>query len=361
MENVFDALSKNMAQVSRRQLLGAFVRGAVGAFLASTWLGSRSAWAQSGACAACGTCLTYDASTGQLAACSETCEAQTLCSTALGYGPYKKLTADLGRQGYKQTGGCTALIYVKGRSQTQVFDTGYVNTNNSSLTSHLYVIWAATGKPSAFIIEYQNGTPLYGYLATKNGTETIVLPAVPATGPTVTDVSGVSSDRLGNEVGIQPRMTNGRARSASDDWCDRFCEISADIGEEACSDILAAEASIEAIETGVPGMILFALSVAICFGIATCSSWCPEVFSTCSSGQIPCASGEGCCASCDSTNCIGTCVNGACVVQTCTGTPCSNPGASIPTYCCNTPGYNACCPDDSSPGCIDNPSNCHVT
>jgi hypothetical protein len=181
MENAFDALSKQLAQVSRRQAIGTFFRGAVGAFLASTWFGSRSAQAQSAACPTCGTCYIQNATTGAMEACEATCGAQTLCNDVQSNGAYSHLAAALTSL-YFQPTGYSALISVNGTSETVIFETNYVTSPNSpgvTSTAQLFVVSSPSGKACYAVVFDQNGNPTSGYIPSTSGIQQIAPPPPP--------------------------------------------------------------------------------------------------------------------------------------------------------------------------------------
>lgn len=175
MEHAFDALSKRLARgVSRREAISTLLRGAVGAFLVSAGFTKFSLHAQSGSCTACGTCAMTDGS--KLVACTDPCGAQTLCNTAQSYAPYQALVTTLAALSFQATT-YDSLLSGTGKKQTQVFHTAYVNPTDSSSTADLAVVWASGGQVSAFATQYQNGSPLWGYVV--NGTSVVQIAPPP--------------------------------------------------------------------------------------------------------------------------------------------------------------------------------------
>jgi hypothetical protein len=175
MENAFDLLAKNLAVVSRRQAIGTFLRGTVGALLGSLWFGGRSMRAQSTACTECGTCFIQNATTGGIEAYTTSCVAQTLCNDVQSYGPYTQLTALLEAH-YFQPTGYSALFSVSGTSITKVLQTTYVNPAITGNTANLFVIIAPGKQVAAFAVTYQSGDPTSGYTVGTSGIQVIAPP-----------------------------------------------------------------------------------------------------------------------------------------------------------------------------------------
>ena len=168
MEHAFDALSKRLARaVSRREAIGTLLRGAVGTFLVSAGFTRLSLHAQSGACSVCGTCTMVAGS--KFEACTDPCEAQTLCGTAQNYAPYQTLVSNLADTGFQPTT-YSALISVQGKNQIQVFLTNYVGTD-PSYTANLFVVWAPGSQVAAYVIEYLNGNPTWASIV--NGSSVV--------------------------------------------------------------------------------------------------------------------------------------------------------------------------------------------
>ena len=184
MEHLFDSLSKELARVSRRQAIGTFVRGAVGALVASTWFGSRSAQAQSAACTTCGTCQVYDSSTGAFTSCANACEAQVVCNAIQSYHPYSQLAAMLPNINGLQATGYNVLLFETPNYNTAVFQTTYASSQDLSTTADLFVVLGpAKGEVMAYAINYQNGVPTYAYGVGASCIEQIVLPPPPPSSP----------------------------------------------------------------------------------------------------------------------------------------------------------------------------------
>src|SRR5579862_5740020 len=149
MEHLFDSLSKDLAQVSRRQAIGTFLRGAVGAFLVSAGFVGRSLRGQSAACTACGTCYKQNPTTGKMEACKDRCEARALCNTAQSYNPYAELAAMLPNINGLQPTSYSALISVNGTSETTIFQTNYLTSPNSlgvTNTAQLFMVSSPSGQ-----------------------------------------------------------------------------------------------------------------------------------------------------------------------------------------------------------------------
>ena len=178
MENSFDAFSKRLAQVSRRQVLGTFIRGTLGAILASAGATRRVMRAQSPACSACGTCVEQNATTGKLVACKASCAAQALCEKTQSYHPYLDLTDILAALQY-QAVGYSALISASRTSVTYIFKSAYTNLVVPGQTADIFTVWAPGEQTAAYAVTYLNGNPTYGYAVGASGVQGVIPPPAP--------------------------------------------------------------------------------------------------------------------------------------------------------------------------------------
>jgi hypothetical protein len=175
MEHAFDTLSKQLARgVSRREAISTLLRSAVGAFLVSAGFTKFSLHAQSGACAACGTCQAADFSTGQVQSCTNPCAAQLLCDRAQSYGPYTQLAAAMVALGYEFSS--YSAITVTGLPPAkQVLSVAYTSGNGA--TANLIVGWLSGGQMASYAISYDSsGNPINGYLVNSSGDIEAILP-----------------------------------------------------------------------------------------------------------------------------------------------------------------------------------------
>lgn len=180
MEHSFDTLSKEMARaVSRREAIRTLLRGSVGIFLMSAGFSRRSAQAESTACTACGSCATLNVTTSEIATCTESCEAQTLCNSAQSYAPYQLLTSTL--EGNFQAVNYDALISINSSSQTQLFHTVYVSPTDSTQTADLFVVWGTGAEVVAFAALYSGGIPTASYIV--NDSSVVQLEPLPQSPP----------------------------------------------------------------------------------------------------------------------------------------------------------------------------------
>jgi hypothetical protein len=178
MEHAFDTLSKSIAQttISRREAMATLLRGAAGALLMSMGF-VKSSRAQSGACAACGSCATLDVGLNTITTtCRQSCEAQTLCDAAQKLAPYQLLTSTLTFLGFRPST-YDALLSIQSSGSTRFFHTTYLDPVFSSNTADLFVVWAPNKQVSAFAIQYQNGSPIWGYIVNGSSVEQVVPPA----------------------------------------------------------------------------------------------------------------------------------------------------------------------------------------
>jgi hypothetical protein len=336
MEHLFDSLSKQLAQVSRRQAIGTFFRGAVGALVASTWFGSRSAKAQSAACAACGTCQIYDASTGALTSCTNACEAQVVCNAVQSHAGYTDLAAVLTSTNGLQATGYSLLLLETTNYKTAVFQTTYASSQVPSNTADLLVVWGpAKGQVTAYAINYVSGVPTYSYQAAANGMQQVFLPQVPPASAPRASTKAVSPDET-KEVCEYALLT---------------CLAGATLG--ATGLCLAAAAGVaEAIATyGATTPTAISLAQACDTAFANGRSACEAIIEDwceCPKGTTECVLPDGtfkCCTCADYCFAPYTCVNNACVMGTCAigGVPCAG-AYGFSFICCGTVNnFNVCC------------------
>lgn len=356
-ENVFDSLSKTLAQASRRQAIGMLFRGVLGGLATYVGFANRQAHGQSGTCTQCGTCSQYNPATGEITPCKAKCEAQTLCGSAQSNNTYMQLTAMLTNISALEPTGYSALITASAKSAVKVLQTTYVSSFSPSTTANLFVVWGPNaGQVSAYAVQYQNGTPAAGYyVMTGTGITQIAPPYVASPGAT-----NAIEDRVDSQIALP------QSGSCVTSECAGVCST---ISFTACtSDIVATCAAIGI--AGPEATVLCILALAgLCY-VATkkaCEQSCNQ-FCNCPPGQTLCTYTNGTTACCDcSAYCNGTCQTDAnttvCVTAACLPgeTPCPNADTSCGLVnCCggNCPGGAICCPYSNAMVCC---SSCPVT
>jgi hypothetical protein len=379
MEHLFDSLSKDLARVSRRQAIGTFVRGAVGAFLASTWLGSRSAQAQSAACTTCGTCQIYDASTGALTNCANACEAQVVCNAVQSYAPYTDLAAALSGTNGLQATSYSVLLFETSSYKTAVFQTTYASSQFPSNTANLFVAWGPEkGEVRAFAVNYQNGVPTYAYGVGASGIEQIALP----TPPPLPTAAPAQAESLA--------VTTETCSWITTNVCNTF-QLTTNCAVLATAVGLLALGGLTIPLALASGFLTIACIWVSLYGAQTCTSAVNQMCA-CSAGTIPCTLPDGSASCCDcpvycpsggtcqtsaasieagivnQASSVEVCVMGTCPVGSYIPCPGGDNGATPCCYsdydCCGPiPGVAGvcCCPSVAAgyTGCADYPRCCY--
>jgi hypothetical protein len=334
VELFIDHLSKQLARTtSRRSMLSITSRTLFASFVTSTGIGKLWGQTTTSACPACGTCERCNVNSGKCGYQCEKCAAASLCSQAQQFPSYTTLQNFLAQQQFTGSAPQALEIINSDDTITSVLATNYIGTAPNQ-TALLTFTVTTTGL-SAYVMQFLNGSPVFGYFVSPDGQVQQILPPYQLTAPTA----------------------NASARAARKGGTSAACQSSCHM---ACE--LAVEDVTQCLEYVIFGCLLtgelyFACAVlgaSMCFliGVLECEQACEGLTSalglqanvqaaaaSSTGGTCPFQTGQPCgsvrCGTCE------TCINGVCAATTCPfGYSCdSTMGTCVCSNLCGT----TCC------------------
>jgi hypothetical protein len=370
MEHFIDSLSKKLAATaSRRVMLSTTSRALFASFVNSSGLGRLwdlgSSSVASGVCPGCGTCELCNLDTGACGAqCPNPCVTHDLCEDAHENRHYLKLESYLNSRGFTVVRGPESVGNANDHKHRGfVLVTFYATLD----PTHTAALFFRKHGSVPFAIEFENETPTFGYIITKD--EEIETFTGPISAEALVRGTRKASRDDGNGTSTRPlasALDAGSLASAitisapplrtcdfGSAVCNRSCGF---IGKYLCAEGAELGCAIFIEQPELIPICVFALSKACSFASSSlCKTQCEDFFcgcmgecggpcQVCSDDQcIPiqcepgftCSGGIGCTSRCpsDSTPCTGGLVGVQCcsASQICVNGNCTScpPGSSL--------------------------------